>query len=387
MSVQNGVLLIADITGYTAFLSQSELEHAADSLRSLLHLLIEHHKPPMVISRLEGDAVFSYTQPGGFLQGQTIVEMIETTYVAYRRALDLMILNTTCTCRACGNLSNLDLKFFVHYGTFMIQSLGAYSELIGSDVNRLHRLTKNSATEKTGIRAYVLYTQAAIEGLGIAEMAEAMVPHAERYEHLGEVTTYVQDMHPIWERERNRVHTVVQPEDALLSVEQDFLVETALMWDYVTKPEYKAILSNSESARADQRINGRIGPGTTYYCAHGKSMSRQIIVDWQPLAEYTFTSEPFMGMYVLTTTRLKPTEDGTRVSVLVSKPRGGSRFGRGVAAAILLAAAKPGVQKGIRNLYAQIEKDTADRPVVRPAAVRIPPQAIEDAVAQSLEVE
>ena len=38
---QDGYLLIADITGYTAFLRESELEHAKDSLRSLLDLLIE----------------------------------------------------------------------------------------------------------------------------------------------------------------------------------------------------------------------------------------------------------------------------------------------------------------------------------------------------------
>ena len=33
-STMEGLLLIADITGYTAFLQESELEHAEDSLRS-----------------------------------------------------------------------------------------------------------------------------------------------------------------------------------------------------------------------------------------------------------------------------------------------------------------------------------------------------------------
>ncbi len=55
-----GLLLIADITGYTAFLQESELEHAEDSLRSLLNLLLEQTGPPLVISRLQGDAVISY---------------------------------------------------------------------------------------------------------------------------------------------------------------------------------------------------------------------------------------------------------------------------------------------------------------------------------------
>ncbi len=62
-----------DITGYTAYLSESELEHAEDSLRSLLELLIEHAKLPQVISRLEGDAVISYASEGSFLQGHLLI--------------------------------------------------------------------------------------------------------------------------------------------------------------------------------------------------------------------------------------------------------------------------------------------------------------------------
>ena len=43
---QAGFLLIADITGYTSYLSHSELEHAQEILQALLELLIDHTKPP-----------------------------------------------------------------------------------------------------------------------------------------------------------------------------------------------------------------------------------------------------------------------------------------------------------------------------------------------------
>ena len=43
---ERGHLVIADITGYTAFLSDSELEHAEDSLKDLLDLTIGQTKPP-----------------------------------------------------------------------------------------------------------------------------------------------------------------------------------------------------------------------------------------------------------------------------------------------------------------------------------------------------
>ena len=147
---QNGYLIIADITGYTAFLSGSELEHAEDSLRSLIDLLIKQTQVPLLISRLEGDAVISYADQRSILQGQTLVEMMESTYVAFKQAIELMVLNTTCNCNACRNIPNLDLKFFVHFGTYMLQQLPAYTELIGTDVNTVHRLTKNTIKEKIG---------------------------------------------------------------------------------------------------------------------------------------------------------------------------------------------------------------------------------------------
>jgi hypothetical protein len=104
---RSGLLLIADISGYTVFLKESELEHARGSLTALLELLVGGTRPPLTVSGLEGDAVFSYAFEDLSLRGQTLVEMIESLYVAFRRAIDSMVLNTQCTCNACANIGNL----------------------------------------------------------------------------------------------------------------------------------------------------------------------------------------------------------------------------------------------------------------------------------------
>ena len=52
-----------------------------------------------------------------------------------------------CRCNACRNINALDLKFFVHYGEFGIQRLDAHEELIGTDVNLIHRLLKNTVNQ------------------------------------------------------------------------------------------------------------------------------------------------------------------------------------------------------------------------------------------------
>ena len=55
-----GYMMIADITGYTAFLSKTELTHAQEILEALMNTLVEHIHPLIVISRIEGDGVFVY---------------------------------------------------------------------------------------------------------------------------------------------------------------------------------------------------------------------------------------------------------------------------------------------------------------------------------------
>jgi hypothetical protein len=228
--IHEGYLLIVDITGYTRYLSESELEHAQETLTALLELLVENTRPPLVISRLAGDAVISYGLQEDFFQGQTFIEMIEDTYVTFRKALERLVLNNTCGCNACANISSLDLKFFIHYGTFGLQRISDYDELVGNDIHLLHRLLKNSVTEETGFQAYALYTEAAIQQLGTETIGETMTPHNEAYEHLGEVGVLVQGMHPVWEKKRGDT-TVAFPYDNILAqVEVDISMPRKRVW-------------------------------------------------------------------------------------------------------------------------------------------------------------
>ena len=70
--------------------------------------MLEHTRPPLVVSRLEGDAVISYVPAGSISQGQILVELIENTYVDFRQSRERMVINTSCTCNACRNIPNLD---------------------------------------------------------------------------------------------------------------------------------------------------------------------------------------------------------------------------------------------------------------------------------------
>jgi hypothetical protein len=384
LTSQDGFLLIADITGYTAFLRESELEHAKDSLRSLLDLLIEHTKPPLIISRLEGDAVISYAPEGSFLQGQTLVELIESTYVEFRRALDLMVLNTTCNCLACRNIVNLDLKFFVHYGTFALEPLPSYTELIGNDVNLIHRLTKNSVTEKTGMHAYVLYTKAALEHLAMPALFDELISQVESYEDVGEVMVYLLDMHPIWENRRHRFHTVVKPEDSVYTIERDFPLAPPLLWEYLTKPEYRTIIFGADSQRLEDLKQGRISDGSVYVCAHGKNITLQSIVDWHPFEQYTVKSSTPGGGDSLVTTLLTPQENGTTVTVLSGKTQAGAAIMRGPVNIVIRRIIGPTLKKHLQAFGELIDNEIAEGRVTQLPPVQINADQIEFALAESL---
>ena len=80
-------------------------------LSELLGLLVSRFQPTMTISKLEGDAVFAYASEEVFACSDTLIDFVESMYVAFRDKQLSMKRATTCTCNACRNIPSLDLKF------------------------------------------------------------------------------------------------------------------------------------------------------------------------------------------------------------------------------------------------------------------------------------
>ena len=359
---ERGFLLIADITGYTQYLSESELEHAHEVLQTLLELLIDHTRPPLIISRLAGDAVISYGLQDNFLSGQTFLELIEDTYVAFRRAIVHMVLNNTCRCNACANIGSLDLKFFVHHGTFTRQRLDKHDELLGADVILIHRLLKNSIVEETGFRAYAVYTQAAIEHLGIQAIRNSMTGHIETYEHLGTVQTWIQDLQPAWNAKKETLKVEIPEDRVLFRTEKVYPVPLERMWDVLTLPEYRALLFRSDSQKILNRRDGRTGPGSQYHCFHGDGRTTmETIIDWHPFEQMTTEdTTPVPGVIAPITLRIEPAESGTRLTVTFGKGRGPllKRIANDLVAHFIVP---PMFEKGMAALHDRIAAEAGEK--------------------------
>lgn len=357
----NGYILLADISGYTMFLTSSELEHARDIMSDLLEKVVTGTRPPFQVSKLEGDAVLSYGLEGTFLAGQTLIEMIEDCYVGFRRAVELMVLNNTCKCNACTNISSLDLKFFVHHGEFALQQVGERQELFGPTVILAHRLLKNDIKEATGINAYTAYSGAAIDQMG-RELAEGMRPHRLQYDDVGEVEVLIEDMRPVWEASKNRNVITLAEKETLMDESIDFELPPEAVWSYLADPEYRKTFLAADSTEVTQKAAGRVTEGTVFHCYHGNQEVPQEVVEWRPFERMvTHDSVKVMGAWVklYSIYELAPTEAGTRLTV---------RFGRLTGPKLQALLAKKGFPSqrdkmiaDARNFKERIEADYRER--------------------------
>lgn len=205
---QSGYLVLADISGYTSFVAQTEIEHADLAISLLLEAVIEKLAELLTISKLEGDAVCTYVEDSKLAEGERLLALIDETYLAFRDKVEALYVNATCSCRACQAIPTLDLKFMAHHGEYLVQQIAGIKDLMGSDVNLVHRLMKNHVTENTGWRGYALFTGQCLEQMQIGK--EIFMQQAETYEHLGEVQIFVVDLQKRYaERGESRRYTQI----------------------------------------------------------------------------------------------------------------------------------------------------------------------------------
>ncbi len=331
---QQGFLLIADITGYTMFLTKSELEHAQGILDSLLKSVLTEIKAPLALSNLQGDAVLAYLPASKLPQPQYLLDAIERIYCGFVDMLQSMQRNTTCSCNACRNIKALDLKFFLHYGVYATQAIAGRTELQGSEVIRLHRLLKNKVTNTTGIKAYALVTEAAANAIALPEFFADAVRHVEQSDDFGETAGYVYDLAPVFARWHAARRVVVARDEPLCfeSMECDLPVPPAIAWAYVTDVEKKIRWQQGLDGMTMSALSsGRVGPGSIQHCAHGKSSTVHDIVDWRPFDYVTYHIRTPLGTVLRQTVELTPLANGgTHVSLRSARPEGTNRVAQAV---------------------------------------------------------
>ena len=286
--IRKGFFILADISGYTSFLTETELDHAQEIIEELTKLLIDHIRSPLKIVKLEGDAVFYFVPEEMLPEPERLLEHIESCYCDFVSHIQYAERLTHCSCRACASMNTLDLKFFLHYGEYMIQKLPRTAEdLVGRDIILLHRLLKNSVTEKMGFRGYALLTKACLDRIGTPLSITA---HAEIYEHIGEVQCGLYDLHAYEESMREMKRVYLAPEDADYIYERILNASPELLWSFIIDPERRKQYQTIKELKPVRNTSGRLGVGAEFHCDHGAFTRVTQMLDWRPFHYMTNTT-------------------------------------------------------------------------------------------------
>jgi len=185
------VLLLADISGFTAFMKLHAIStsHARQIIVRLLDALVKASGPPLRVAELEGDAVFFYALADE-KQLRAVAERVKAQlprlFRVFKQEIEALQSVSVCVCEACTTVGNLRLKQVVHTGEVAVERIDRFEKLFGLDVIVVHRMLKNSVPASE----YLMLTVPAYAALGDFYMQEPE-RRVETFEGVGDVETVV----------------------------------------------------------------------------------------------------------------------------------------------------------------------------------------------------
>ena len=143
MAKQNSFLFLPDISGFTEFVSHTEVEHSQHIIAELLELLIDNQELGLTLAEIEGDALFYY-KAGSVPSPEELIKQVENMYIKFHTHLKLYESRRICNCGACMTATNLTLKFIAHAGPLDYIQIKDQRKPYGKEVITAHRLMKNT---------------------------------------------------------------------------------------------------------------------------------------------------------------------------------------------------------------------------------------------------
>lgn len=137
-----GLLFIPDISGFTRFVSETEIDHSRLIIQELLEVLINANQIGLEVSEIEGDAILFY-KFGESPDLAALYGQVEKMFCEFHRSLIAYDHRRFCQCKACTSAIDLTLKIITHYGEFTGYNVKNFNKLIGKDIIVAHQLLKN----------------------------------------------------------------------------------------------------------------------------------------------------------------------------------------------------------------------------------------------------
>ena len=153
--MQKALYFMPDISGFTNFVNNTEVEHSIHIIAELLELLLDNSSTNMQLAEIEGDALFMFsTEIPDYNQ---LLQQTTTMLEQFHRHTKGYEKRRICNCGSCRTTINLELKFLIHYGDIAFIKVKKIVKPYGMDVIKIHRLLKNQVP----YNEYILFTDSA----------------------------------------------------------------------------------------------------------------------------------------------------------------------------------------------------------------------------------
>jgi hypothetical protein len=136
-------ILIPDISGYTEFITNTELLHGAHTINLLIDAIVKEVGDEYEVTEIEGDAVL-LIKKGPAPTQEEIENICLRIFNAFHFQRKFLQQHTICPCGACQGVINLTVKFVAHYGQLAEITVGRFVKQSGPAMIVAHRLLKNS---------------------------------------------------------------------------------------------------------------------------------------------------------------------------------------------------------------------------------------------------
>ena len=183
MTEANSTILIPDISGFTEFMTSTELSHGTFAINMLIDAIIKAVGDEYEVSEIEGDAVLLIRKGKAPSQKQ-IQDICLKIFNAFHFQRKWMQQHAVCPCGACLAIIDLTLKFVVHHGPLAEIKVGRFVKQSGTEMIVAHRLLKNGIDSNE----YLLMTEKLLEHADTLEADEMKwTSSSEEYASIGKV--------------------------------------------------------------------------------------------------------------------------------------------------------------------------------------------------------
>lgn len=148
-----GLIFIPDISGFTNFVRNIDIDLGVCITRDLLNKIIENNPLRMELSEIEGDSILFY-KLGKPIPLKYVLKSFKIMYDAFDAGYLQWKLKYNIH-------TDLSLKLIVHYGNIAVYDIKGFKKLYGETVIESHILLKNG----NGKTDYVLVTEDYLKAL------------------------------------------------------------------------------------------------------------------------------------------------------------------------------------------------------------------------------